>query len=75
MNTATGVIWGEFDRVQSGLARISICTSFSHPSLTPSTFSDGKKEPFTGVWSTPQVDGGLLMVLPDVDRGGVVGNT
>lgn len=68
-----GVNGGEFDRAQSQFARSSDSTSPSHPSFTPSMLSRRKYPPFTGVCSTPQLDGGLLIVLPDVDRGGVAG--
>lgn len=69
----TGVNGGEVERDQSKLASISVCTSPWHPSFTPSILSRGKKPPFTGVGSRPQLDGGLLVVLPDVDSGGVDG--
>lgn len=59
--------------MKSAPARISDCTSLSHPSFTPSMFSRPKKSPWTGVGNTPQVDGGLLMALPEVDSGGVEG--
>lgn len=68
-----GVRGGEQQRVQSPPARISDCTSPSQPSFTPSMFSRAKKGPATGVGRTSQVDGGLLMVLPDTERGGVEG--
>jgi hypothetical protein len=70
----TGVIAGEAERCQSMLAKISACTSLSQPSLTPSTLSKVKKLSLIGVWRVPVLDGGLLTELPEVDRGGVVGN-
>jgi hypothetical protein len=69
----TGVIGGESDRVQSALARISVWTSPSQPSLTPSTFSKAKKVSEIGVCCAPLVDGGLLMELPEAESGGVEG--
>lgn len=69
----TGVMGGESQRDQSGLARISVCTSVSQPSLTPSTFSKAKKQSLIGVCRVPLADGGLLMELPDDDKGGVEG--
>ena len=73
MYNSPGVRGGEQQRVQSPPARISDCTSPSQPSFTPSMFSRAKKGPVTGVGRTPQVDGGLLMALPDTERGGVEG--
>lgn len=69
----TGVIGGESERDQSGLARISVCTSVSHPSLTPSTFSKEKKVSVRGVCRVPLAEGGLLILLPEADKGGVDG--
>jgi RNA-directed DNA polymerase len=43
-----------------------------HPALIPSMFC-GWKPPFTGVGSISALDGGLLMALPDEDKGGVDG--
>lgn len=70
-----GVKGGEYDRVQSPPARISLFTSPSQPSFTPSMFSSVKNGPDTGVGSMLHVDGGLLMELPDTDNGGVEGYT
>lgn len=64
---------GESVRAHSGLARISVWTSVSQPSLTPSTFSKEKKPSLMGVCRVPLADGGLLMVLPEEDNGGVEG--
>jgi len=68
----TGVIGGEADLHSTPEARISENTSSSQPCLTPSMPSLGKKA-LTGVGRTSHVDGGLLMLLPDEDRGGVAG--
>ena len=68
-----GVKGGEQHRVQSPPARISLCTSPSHPSFTPIILSSPRNEPVTGVGRIPQVEGGLLLVLPDEDNGGVDG--
>jgi hypothetical protein len=53
-------------------ARLFDCTSPSHPSFTP---SNPKKLAWfiaIGVGRTSQLDG-LLIVLPDADKGGVDG--
>jgi len=63
---------GEAVWVQSSPARISENTSSSHPALIPSMFC-GWKPPFTGVGRISALDGGLLMALPDEDKGGVDG--
>jgi len=68
-----GVNGGEQHRVQSPPARISLCTSPSQPSFTPFILSRPMYEPVTGVGNTPQVEGGLLVALPDEDSGGVDG--
>ena len=67
-----GVIGGEVDLKSQPAARISEKTSSSHPCFTPSIPSAWKK-PLTGVGRYSQVDGGLLMLLPDDERGGVAG--
>jgi hypothetical protein len=69
----TGVMGGDADRVQSPPARISENTSSSQPILTPSRPSPWKNVLFTGVGRNSQLDGGLLMALPDDDNGGVAG--
>lgn len=69
----TGVIGGEADRQSALAAKISEKTSPSQPCFTPSIPSLWKKRALTGVGKTSQVDGGLLMLLPDEDRGGVAG--
>lgn len=69
-----GVNGGEQHRVQSPPARISLCTSLWHPSLTPSMFfSSPIYAPVSGVGKIPQVDGGLLEALPEKESGGVDG--
>lgn len=68
-----GVNGGEPQRVQSPPARISVCTSPSHPSFTPSRLSMGSRPAETGVGRISHVDGGLLTVLADTERGGVDG--
>lgn len=68
-----GVKGGEQHRVHSPPARISDCTSPSQPFLTPSIFSRAKNGPLKGVGTGPQLDGGLLTLLPDTDSGGVEG--
>ena len=71
-----GVNGGEQHRVQSPPARISLCTSLWHPSLTPSiVFSSPMYALVTGVGRTPQLDGGLLEALPEKESGGVDGYT
>jgi hypothetical protein len=72
-NDVPGVIGGEADRQSTPAARISEKTSPSQPCFTPSIPSIGKKAPFTGVGKKSHVEGGLLMMLPDEDRGGVAG--
>ena len=62
------------DLVTEASAKISVCTSVSQPSLTPSTFSKEKKPSAVGVCNVQLADGGLLMVLPEEERGGVDGN-
>jgi len=69
----TGLIGGDADRVQSPPARISENTSSSQPCFTPSNPSPWKNAPFTGVGKMSQVEGGLLIALPDDDSGGVAG--
>ena len=66
-----GVRGGDPQRVQSPPARISDFTSPSHPSFTPSIFSVPKNVLLTGVGSNPL--GGLLIALPETERGGVDG--
>lgn len=73
MYDVPGVNVGEQDRVQSPPARISLCTSPSHPSLTPSMLSSPVCAPVTGVGNIPHVDGGLLALLPETESGGVDG--
>lgn len=65
----TGVIGGDPHRAHSPPARFSDCTSPSHPSLTP---SKPKNIVFIGVGRMSQLDG-LLITLPDADKGGVDG--
>jgi hypothetical protein len=70
-----GVIGGDPNRFQSPLVRFSDRTSPSQPSFTPSKNSRPNilPLPLTGVGSIPQLDGGLLIELPDVESGGVDG--
>lgn len=68
-----GVKGDEQRRVQSPPARISLCTSPSHPSFTPSMLSRPRYIPVTGVGKTRQLDGGLLVALPEKESGGVDG--
>ena len=69
-----GVNGGEQHRVQSPPARISLCTSLWHPSLTPSMFfSSPMYALVTGVGRISQVDGGLLEALLEKESGGVDG--
>lgn len=75
MKNIPGVSGGEHDPVQSPPARISLFTSPSQPSLTPSIFPKKNGGLETGVRTVPHVDGGLLAVLPVTDRGGVEGDT
>lgn len=67
-----GVMGGVADRHSKPAARISENTSPSQPCLTPSMPSPAKKS-WRGVGIISHVDGGLLTVLPDEDRGGVAG--
>lgn len=46
-------------------------SSVSQPSLTPLMFSI--KNEVLGVGNTPELVGGLLTLLPEIDSGGVVG--
>lgn len=68
----TGVIGGEADRHSIPAHRISEKTSPSQPCFTPSMLSPGKK-PFTGVGKNSHIESGLLMLLPQAERGGVAG--
>lgn len=72
MGDLPGVNVGE-RQVQSPPARISLCTSPSHPSFTPSILSRPIYVRVTGVGKTPHVDGGLLAALPEKESGGVDG--
>ena len=67
---------GDSDRVHSGWARISVWTSPSQPSFTPSTFSKERKFSEIGVRCAPVLDGGLLLLmeLAEAESGGVEGN-
>jgi len=68
----TGVIGGDPHRAQSPPARFSDWTSPSQPSFTPSNPSRPRNMVLIGVCRDSQVDG-LLKVLPDEDKVGVVG--
>jgi len=68
-----GVNGGEQHRVQSPPARISLLTSPSQPSFTPSMFPKFMYDAVIGVARTLHVEGGLLAALPDTERGGVDG--
>lgn len=67
-----GVMGGLADRHSRPAARISERTSPSQPCFTPSIVSLGKMSN-SGVDRKSQDDGGLLVPLPDDDRGGVAG--
>lgn len=69
----TGVKGVEHGRKISPPARISFFTSPSQPSFTPSIIAEPMYDPVTGVGSIAQVEGGLLLALPDTDKGGVDG--
>ena len=69
-----GVKSGEQAREKSPPARISLLTSPSQPSLTPSIIPDAKKVPLIGVGRIPQVEGGLLLPLRGSDKAGVAGS-
>lgn len=68
----TGVMGGVAERHSRPAERISEKTSPSQPCLTPSMVSLGKMSR-SGVGRISELDGGLLTVLPDDDRGGVAG--
>lgn len=72
-NHLPGVIGGEFERLQSVLAKLSAYRSTSRFSLNTSYGWKPKCGPFTGVDRGTEVEGGLLIVLPEVDSGGVDG--
>lgn len=63
---------GVADRHSIPAQRISENTSPSQPCFTPSMPSPAKN-PFTGVGKNSHMEGGLLMLLPHVERGGVAG--
>jgi hypothetical protein len=67
-----GVMGGDAELVHSSLASISEKTSSSHPAFTPSMFWEWKP-PLTGVGRISALDGGLLIALPEDERGGVEG--
>jgi hypothetical protein len=71
-NCLPGVIGGVADRHSMPAERSSEKTSPSQPCFTPSIPSPGKNR-LIGVGSTSQTEGGLLMLLPLDDRGGVAG--
>jgi len=68
----TGVMGGDAERHSAPADRISEKTSSSHPCFTPSIPSPAKNA-LTGVGTKSHMDGGLLMLLPDDDSGGVAG--
>lgn len=68
----TGVIGGDPHLAHSPPARFSDCTSPWQPSFTPSNPSSPKNIVFMGVGRISQLDG-LLMALPEADKGGVDG--
>jgi len=68
----TGVMGGDPHRAQSPPARFSDWTSPWQPSFTPSNAPSPKNTVFTGVGRMSQLDG-LLMALPEADKGGVDG--
>lgn len=72
-NDLPGVIGGETERLQSTFAKLSAYMSASRPSFTTSYGWKPKYGPLIGVGRVMELAGGLLMVLPDVDKGGVDG--
>ncbi len=68
-----GVIGGESERLQSPFAKLSAHGSASRHSLTTSYGWNPKYGPSTGVGRGIELEGGLLIVLPEVDSGGVDG--
>lgn len=67
-----GVSGGDGD-LQSFPDMISVNISPSQPDLMPATAPRIEKVPLTGVGSRVQLEGGLLLALPETDKGGVVG--
>ena len=67
-----GVMGGDAELVHSSLTSISEKTSSSHPAFIPSIFWEWKP-PLTGVGRISALDGGLLIALPEDERGGVEG--
>ena len=66
-----GVSGGEPALVQSSPARMVDLSSISQPSFTP--FMLSMKNEVLGVGKTPELMGGLLTLLPEIDSGGVAG--
>ena len=66
-----GVSGGDPALVQSSPARMVDFSSISQPSFTPFMFSI--KNEVLGVGKTPELIGGLLTLLPEIDSGGVAG--
>jgi len=67
-----GVRGGEAQLDQSSTGNFSVFSSSSQAALGPSKPSRPENMGFSGVASMSQLPG-LLMTLPDVDRGGVEG--